>query len=61
MVLGADEEIVRLAAGPLADVEWITDRGRDTAGDAPAPLSGKVAALMARTELAAAYLLVGGL
>lgn len=61
MVLGADEELVRLAAGPLADVEWITERGRDTAGDPPAPLSGKVAALMARTELSAAYLLVGGL
>ena len=61
MVLSADEELVRLAAGPLTDVEWVTDRGRDTVGDAPAPLSGKVAALMARTELAAAYLLVGGL
>jgi hypothetical protein len=61
MVLSADEELVRLAAGPLADVEWVTDRGRDTAGLAPAPLSGKVAALMARTELSAAYLLVGGL
>lgn len=61
MVLGADEELVRLAAGPLADVEWITDRGRDTVGDAPTSLSGKVAALMARTELSAAYLLVGGL
>lgn len=61
MVLSADEELVRLAAGPLADVEWVTDRGRDTAGDAPAPLSGKVAAFMARTELSAAYLLVGGL
>ncbi|AVM64765.1 MULTISPECIES: hypothetical protein [Dietzia] len=61
MVLNADEDIVRLAAGPLADVEWVTDRGRDTVGDAPAPLSGKVAAHMARTELSAAYLLVGGL
>lgn len=61
MVLGADEELVRLAAGPLADVEWITDRGRDTVGDSPAPMSGKVAAFMARTELSAAYLLVGGL
>lgn len=61
MVLGADEELVRPAAGPLADVEWITDLGRDTVGDAPAPFSGRVAALMARTELAAAYLLVGGL
>lgn len=61
MVLNADEELVRLAAGPLADVEWITDRGRDTAGGTPAPLSGKVAAFMARTELSAAYLLVGGL
>lgn len=61
MVLSADEEIVRQAAGPLADVEWITDRGRDTVGQVPAPLSGRVAALMARTELSAAYLLVGGL
>ncbi|HMT48990.1 hypothetical protein [Dietzia sp. UBA5065] len=61
MVLGADEDVVRLAAGPLADVEWITDRGRDTVGDPPTPLSGRVAALMARTELSAAYLLVGGL
>ena len=61
MVLGADEEVVRLAAGPLVDIEWITDRGRDTVGDAPTPLSGRVAALMARTELSAAYLLVGGL
>ncbi|KAA0917037.1 hypothetical protein [Dietzia sp. ANT_WB102] len=61
MVMSADEDIVRLAAGPLADVEWITNRGRDTAGDAPAPLSGKAAALMARTELSAAYFLVGGL
>ena len=61
MVLGADEDLVRLAAGPLADVEWITDRGRDTVGDAPTSMSGKVAALMARTELSAAYLLVGGL
>ena len=61
MVLGADEELVRLAAGPLADVEWITDRGQDTVGDAPAPLSGKVAAFMARTELSAAYFVVGGL
>ncbi|MGW8591457.1 hypothetical protein ACWIFB_16105 [Dietzia sp. NPDC055340] len=61
MVLSADEDLVRLAAGPLADVEWITDRGQDTVGDAPTPLSGKVAAFMARTELSAAYLLVGGL
>lgn len=61
MVLDADEELVRLAAGPLADVEWITDRGRDTVGDTPAPLSGKVAAFMARIELSAAYLLAGGL
>ncbi|MDV8000885.1 hypothetical protein [Rhodococcus sp. IEGM 1408] len=61
MVLGADDHLVRMAAGPLAEVEWITDRGRDTADDASAPLSGKVAALMARTELSAAYLLVGGL
>ena len=61
MVLGADEDLARLAAGPLADVEWITDRGQDTVGDAPAPLSGKVAAFMARTELSAAYFVVGGL
>lgn len=61
MVLSADEELVRLAAGPLVDIEWITDRGRDTVGDTPTPLSGKVAAFMARTELSAAYLLVGGL
>lgn len=61
MVLDADEEFVRLAAGPLVDVEWITDRGRDTVGDAPTPISGKVAALMARTELSATYLSVGGL
>ena len=61
MVLGADEELVRPAAGPLADVEWVTDRGRDPVGDVPAPSAGRVAALMARTELAAAYLLVGGL
>lgn len=61
MVLGADEDVVRLAAGPLEEIEWITDRGRDTVGDAPTPLSGRVAALMARTELSAAYLLVGGL
>lgn len=61
MVLGADEELVRLAAGPLVDIEWITGRGRDTVGDTPTPLSGRVAALMARTELSAAYLLVGGL
>lgn len=61
IVLGADEDLVRPAAGPLVDVEWITDRGRDTVGDAPAPFSGRVAALMARTELSAAYLLVGGL
>lgn len=60
MVLGADEDLVRLAAGPLEDVEWITDRGRDTV-DAQTQMSGKVAALMARTELSAAYLLVGGL
>lgn len=61
MVLSADEDVVRLAAGPLADVEWVTDRGRDTAEDASVSLSGKVAALMARTELSAAYLLVGEL
>jgi len=61
MVLDADEELVRPAAGPLVDVEWITDRGRDTVGDTPTPFSGRVAALMARTELAAAYLAVGGL
>ena len=61
MVLSADEDLVRLAAGPLTDVEWVTDRGRDPVAGAPAPLSGKVAALMARTELSAAYLLVGGL
>lgn len=61
MVLSADEHLVRLTAGPLTDVEWITDRGRDPADHAAAPLSGKVAALMARTELSAAYLLVGGL
>lgn len=61
MVLNADDHLVRMAAGPLAEVEWITDRGRDTADSASAPLSGKVAALMARTELSAAYLLVGGL
>ena len=61
MVLSADEDVVRLAAGPLADVEWVTDRGRETVGAVPAPLSGRVATLMARTELSAAYLLVGGL
>ncbi|PAY23613.1 hypothetical protein CEY15_06870 [Dietzia natronolimnaea] len=61
MVLSADEEFVRLTAGPLVDVEWISDRGRDTLGAAPDPLSGRVAALMARTELSAAYYLVGGL
>lgn len=61
MVLSADEDVVRLAAGPLADIEWVTDRGRDTADDASVSLSGKVAALMARTELSAAYLLVGEL
>src|SRR5699024_3303906 len=47
MVLDADEELVRPAAGPLVDVEWITDRGRDTVGDTPTPFSGRVAALMA--------------
>ena len=61
MVLGADEDFVRPAAGPLTDLEWVSDRGRDTVGDVPAPFSGRVAALMARTEIAAAYLLVGGL
>lgn len=61
MVLDADEDVVRSAAGPLEEVEWLNDRGRDSVGDAPATFSGRVAAIMARTELASVYLSVGGL
>lgn len=70
MVLGADEDLVRRAAAPLADLEWVTARGADVVVDADraaahepgassTPELGRVVALMARIELAAAYLLVG--
>src|SRR5699024_3481248 len=61
MVLDADEELVRPAAGPLGDVEWITDRCRGTGGDPPAPFSGRVAGVMARTGPGGAFLAGGGL
>jgi len=60
MVCHADAEAVRAVAEPLGDVEWVTGGGRDAAGSVPAG-SGEVVALMSRIELAAAYLLVGGL
>lgn len=60
MVCQVDAERIRAAAEPLADLEWVTGRGLQTAGRV-ADDNGKVLALMARIEMAAAYFLVGGL